>query len=105
MAENESESTVSNLDAILRTNCIPNDVQQHQIRGICSTFQEEIDVLDTRMCEVQTEMDTLAGKRHIAQEKLNMHKALVSPMRRMPLDLLREASAISQLSCCHISHD
>ncbi|KAF7376680.1 hypothetical protein MSAN_00085000 [Mycena sanguinolenta] len=74
----------------LGTNYCPKDNELLEIRALLVEPTRRLQRLDDEIAELQKAIDKLAEERHILQTYVDGHKALVSPVRRLPLDIIQE---------------
>ncbi|KAJ7253503.1 hypothetical protein C8J57DRAFT_1659580 [Mycena rebaudengoi] len=75
---------------MLNTNVIPNDAECQQIRDFLVDPRKEAAQLAEQIARMQKVLDDLARKRDDLTEFIDAHLALVSPVRRLPDDVVRE---------------
>ncbi|KAF7363767.1 hypothetical protein MSAN_01034500 [Mycena sanguinolenta] len=85
----------------LNTNYIPSDSEILQIRALLVDPVEEVARVDAQIAEIELALSQLKEKRALLQTHIDAHKALVSPMRLVPHDILQEIF----LSCLPQQHN
>ncbi|KAF5356989.1 hypothetical protein D9756_006653 [Leucocoprinus leucothites] len=90
----------SNLHTLLRTNYYPqNPSELTQIRTLLNTAKISLTSLDSDIAHVQQVLSTLFTKRATLQHTISSHQSLLSPIRRLPNELLSEIF-LSRVSVC-----
>ncbi|TFK37592.1 hypothetical protein BDQ12DRAFT_684941 [Crucibulum laeve] len=74
----------------LRTNYIPSENEVKAIKQLLAAPSERLAFLDGEISRVQTLLDKLSHERDTLTESISAHRALLSPARRLPEDVLRE---------------
>ncbi|TFK37605.1 hypothetical protein BDQ12DRAFT_736136 [Crucibulum laeve] len=74
----------------LHTNYVPSDAELEEIRLLLVAPEERVASMDRKMEEMRTAMKTLERQRWELSEVIEAHRALMSPIRRLPQDILRE---------------
>ncbi|KAJ7511569.1 hypothetical protein B0H11DRAFT_1679530, partial [Mycena galericulata] len=74
----------------LTSNDVPLDSDIPHIYNTISDLQGPVDVLDVQINDVQTTLARLILQRNEAAESLRQLRAIVSPVRRVPSDVLCE---------------
>ncbi|KAJ7150107.1 hypothetical protein C8R43DRAFT_1068046 [Mycena crocata] len=74
----------------LGTNYCPTDDEAADIRSLLIEPKRCLDTLDEKIADMQRAIDELAQERDSLAGYLDAHKALLSPIRRMPLDIVQE---------------
>ncbi|KAJ7062329.1 hypothetical protein C8F01DRAFT_1137178 [Mycena amicta] len=74
----------------LGTNYCPTDDEIHEINNLLLEPSHEIQHLDRKIAEIQKSLDDVVRQRTRLTEYVDAHKALLSPIRRVPLDILSE---------------
>ncbi|KAJ7437731.1 hypothetical protein FB451DRAFT_1108058 [Mycena latifolia] len=74
----------------LGTNYCPHDQEIAKIKTLLAKPTLRLEELDHRMADLQKMLDTLADERARLSTYVDAHKALISPARRLPLDILQE---------------
>ncbi|KAJ7640669.1 hypothetical protein DFH06DRAFT_1334393 [Mycena polygramma] len=74
---------------ILHTNAVPSDAECDSIRKLLEDPQNELALVAEEISRLQSLIDDAAHKRRRLQQFIDAHLALVSPMRRLPDDILR----------------
>ncbi|KAF7363761.1 hypothetical protein MSAN_01033900 [Mycena sanguinolenta] len=85
----------------LNTNYIPSDPEILQIRALLVDPMEEVARIDAQIAEMELTLTQLRERRALLQMPINAHKALISPMRLVPQDILQEIF----LSCLPQQHN
>lgn len=86
------------LNPLLSNNLVPDGELARKIAGVVADEQARLDALDSRILSLTTTLSELAGNRDRLAEHLRRHKAIISPVRRVPPELLCEifASAMEE---------
>ncbi|KAF7348339.1 hypothetical protein MSAN_01787900 [Mycena sanguinolenta] len=74
----------------LNTNYVPSDSEILEIRSLLVDPTEEIARIDAQIAEMELALVQLKEKRGLLQKPIDAHKALISPMRLIPQDILLE---------------
>ncbi|KAJ7147978.1 hypothetical protein C8R46DRAFT_1359489 [Mycena filopes] len=74
----------------LGTNYCPLDEELSQIRGLLVEPLSRLKELDGQIADLQRAMDELEAERDAVEAFIAPHKALGSPVRRLPLDIVQE---------------
>ncbi|KAK7007977.1 hypothetical protein R3P38DRAFT_3026851 [Favolaschia claudopus] len=77
----------------LRTNYVPSDPEIADIRRLVhseSVWAQDISRMDEEIQEMQLALDQLKAKQAALKETFDAHRALISPLRLTPDDILRE---------------
>ncbi|KAJ7441969.1 hypothetical protein B0H11DRAFT_2292257 [Mycena galericulata] len=92
MEASEGKSTMqpSPFDDILYTNAVPSDADCQRIHDLLVGPQKEAAALAQEVVRVQSLLDELITKRDQLNAFIDAHLALVSPVRRLPDDVVRE---------------
>ncbi|KAJ6502174.1 hypothetical protein C8R45DRAFT_1190541 [Mycena sanguinolenta] len=85
----------------LNTNYVPSYPEIVQIHAVLVDAVEEIKHMDAQIAEMELALAQLREKRASLQTPIDAHKALISPMRLVPQDILQEIF----LSCLPSKHD
>ena len=80
----------SNLLNTLGTHIIPSPSEVDQIQSVISGAESDLCQLETDMAGVQAEWSHLYHRSEEPRAKIIAHKALLSPVRRLPTELLSE---------------
>ncbi|KAF7350910.1 hypothetical protein MSAN_01653100 [Mycena sanguinolenta] len=93
-----SESRFTNR---LNTNYVPSDSEILEIRSLLVGPAEELARIDARIEELESALAQLREERASLKEPIDAHKALISPMRFIPNDVLLEIFS----SCLPLEHN
>ncbi|KAF7346527.1 hypothetical protein MSAN_01880800 [Mycena sanguinolenta] len=74
----------------LNTNYVPSHSEILEIRALLVDSLEEIARIDAQMEEMELALTQLKEKRALLQRPIDAHRALISPMRLIPHDVLLE---------------
>lgn len=85
----------------LNTNYVPSDSEMLEIRLLLMDPVEELARLDAQVGEMEITLSLLKEKRASLKVPIDAHRALISPMRHVPLDVLQEVF----LSCLPSEHN
>ncbi|KAJ7512688.1 hypothetical protein B0H11DRAFT_2267764 [Mycena galericulata] len=102
---------------VLYTNSVPSDAECESIRTLLVGPRQEIAHLTDKIVATQAMLDDLMRKHAALNEFVTAHLALLSPIRRLPLDIMQEifvaclpaaqnsmmAEADAPLLLCHVS--
>ncbi|RXW19685.1 hypothetical protein EST38_g6166 [Candolleomyces aberdarensis] len=72
----------------LKTNYIPSDAEIPEIRTFISTRQAVLDDIDQRIKDLELQPEELEGRRRAELELISDHLALLSPIKRVPDDII-----------------
>ena len=73
----------------VNTNYIPNVEERQEISEYVSTVNQELSQLNAKITEMRTALMQVARTRDRLQAAANQHHALISPLRRLPPELLQ----------------
>ncbi|KAJ7780737.1 hypothetical protein DFH07DRAFT_793215 [Mycena maculata] len=74
----------------LETNYVPSDSELEQLRTLLEDPTDELARFDAQIVEMEAALAALIGKRASLKTKIDAHRALMSPIRRAPLDILQD---------------
>ncbi|KAJ6573497.1 hypothetical protein DFH09DRAFT_1151983 [Mycena vulgaris] len=74
----------------LGTNYCPKDEEIAEIRALLVGPTIQLKGLDDEIAELQKALDKLAAERNRLSAYVDAHRALISPVRRLPLDIIQE---------------
>ncbi|KAJ6463497.1 hypothetical protein C8R45DRAFT_521673 [Mycena sanguinolenta] len=74
----------------LNTNYVPSDSEVLEIRALLLDPEDELARIDTRIGDMEIALAELKEQRASLKAPIDAHKALISPMRRIPHDVLLE---------------
>ncbi|KAJ7062363.1 hypothetical protein C8F01DRAFT_1368970 [Mycena amicta] len=77
----------------LGTNYCPTDDEVHEINALLIEPSAQLRQLDNKIDELRKAMEELVVERNRVAEYVDAHKTLISPMRRIPIDVLQERFA------------
>ncbi|KAJ7500352.1 hypothetical protein B0H11DRAFT_2276007 [Mycena galericulata] len=89
-SKGKSTMQPSPFDDILYTNAVPSDADCQRIHDLLVGPQKEAAALVQEVVRVQSLLDELISKRDQLYTFIDAHLALVSPVRRLPDDVVRE---------------
>ncbi|KAJ7635742.1 hypothetical protein DFH06DRAFT_1054928 [Mycena polygramma] len=92
--EPSPHSDSSNLDSLLASNDVPLDSDIFSIQSILSTAHTQIDALDSQIDELEVALDKLDRRRDRLEERARQHRAILSPLRRMPPEVVGDIFAM-----------
>ncbi|KAJ7133613.1 hypothetical protein C8R44DRAFT_772740 [Mycena epipterygia] len=72
------------------TNYVPSDAEIDEIRTLLAEPLDELARLDCKIREIQAVLHYLKIKHRLLKDGIDNHKALISPMRRLPQEILQE---------------
>lgn len=75
---------------LLRTNYVPSVSEMDEIKTHLLGATEELGLLDAEILQLQATIDALRTKRQKLYTYIIDHQALLTPMRRIPQDILQE---------------
>ncbi|KAJ6561759.1 hypothetical protein B0H19DRAFT_909252, partial [Mycena capillaripes] len=75
---------------ILHTNAVPSDTECQRIRQLLVGPQKEVAGLTEEIDRVQILLKELEGKRDRLNDFIKAHTALLSPARRLPVDVVSD---------------
>ncbi|KAJ7087457.1 hypothetical protein C8R44DRAFT_687293, partial [Mycena epipterygia] len=85
----------SRLDQLLESNDIPLDSEIPAIRKIISDNQARVDTLNARIDALRIAMEELIAERDPIHEYVRKLAAVISPVRRMPSDVMGQIFALT----------
>ncbi|KAJ7486230.1 hypothetical protein B0H11DRAFT_2017470 [Mycena galericulata] len=85
----------------LGTNYVPSEPEVEEIRGLLVNPNEELARIDAQIDEMDHVVRRLREERASLHTIIDAHKALVSPMRRTPQDILQEIF----IACISTAHN
>ncbi|KAJ6544214.1 hypothetical protein B0H19DRAFT_898859, partial [Mycena capillaripes] len=74
----------------LGTNYCPKDKEVLEIKALLVKPSHRLKRLDDEIADLQKAIDKLAEERNSLSAYVDAHKALISPARRLPLDIIQE---------------
>ncbi|KAF9002880.1 hypothetical protein BDQ17DRAFT_1356254 [Cyathus striatus] len=75
----------------LHTNYVPSIFEVHHIQQLLRTiYNEELSSIDAEIHQLQQQLNILFSKRDMLAKDIDAHKALTSPIRRLPPEVLQE---------------
>ncbi|KAJ7185314.1 hypothetical protein C8R46DRAFT_376397 [Mycena filopes] len=74
---------------ILRTNAVPSDSESERIRDLLQGPRKQLVEVTGELSRLQSLIDEATRTRDELQDFIDAHTALISPMRRLPEDILR----------------
>jgi hypothetical protein len=72
----------------LRTNYCPPDDEVENLKTLLIEFSLRMEFLDKEITKMQSVLDKLMTERDALQAFMQDHRALLSPIRRIPLEIL-----------------
>ncbi|KAJ7144219.1 hypothetical protein C8R44DRAFT_557222, partial [Mycena epipterygia] len=88
-----------NIATLLSTNSLPSDVEVQQIHAILNAGDMELAELNAQISQVTSQLAELKAKSKQRSELFRSLRAVLSPLRRFPAELLAEIFEC----CCHNS--
>lgn len=79
----------SPFDHVLFTNYAPTASESAQIRDFCSKNDTELEQLNAEIAKLQDALITVMNHRDAIQRVVDSHRALLSPVHRMPTEILQ----------------
>ncbi|KAJ7867717.1 hypothetical protein B0H14DRAFT_2439675 [Mycena olivaceomarginata] len=79
----------SPFDDVLYTNTVPSDTECNSIRSLLAGPLKDLADVEEKMRHLQSLMDEAAQKREKLRQFIDAHLALLSPVRRLPDDIVR----------------
>ncbi|KAF7337021.1 hypothetical protein MVEN_02138700 [Mycena venus] len=102
MSQNQNPySFESSVEHLLHTNIAPTMQQCAWIPDILAQPRRDLTALDEEIQRIKRSLDKLVGKREILAADIDAHLALLSPVRHVPDDVLREIF----ISCLPPTHN
>ncbi|KAJ7677611.1 hypothetical protein B0H17DRAFT_944665, partial [Mycena rosella] len=74
----------------LATNYWPEDVEILDIKALLVEPAQRLKCLDDEITDLQAALDSLREERGRIEAYVDAHKALISPARRLPFDIIQE---------------
>ncbi|KAJ7677089.1 hypothetical protein DFH06DRAFT_1034442, partial [Mycena polygramma] len=93
---------VPDLTRLLTSNDVPLDSEISPILSIVSDGQEQLQVVDSQITDLEATLAQLVQKRTQIAERVRQHRAIVSPVRRTPPELLGDIFALMLSSRKHL---
>ncbi|ESK87647.1 hypothetical protein Moror_1922 [Moniliophthora roreri MCA 2997] len=75
---------------LLSTNYTPDSQESTQIAAFLRKPQEDLDSLNDEIKQLQASLNNLIAQRDAVRFYIDRHRALLSPFRRLPADILRQ---------------
>ncbi|KAF7299485.1 hypothetical protein MIND_00898600 [Mycena indigotica] len=72
------------------SNYCPQPDESREIKALVMDLSAHAEQLDAEIAQLQKQMDKFVDERRSIQSQIEGHQALLSPMRRIPVDLLQE---------------
>ncbi|KAJ7681880.1 hypothetical protein DFH06DRAFT_955788, partial [Mycena polygramma] len=79
----------SPFEDILHTNIVPSDSECRGIRDLLASSQKQVNELTEELARLDAMRNEISRKRRELQQFMDVHLPLLSPMRRLPEDLVR----------------
>ncbi|KAJ7194548.1 hypothetical protein GGX14DRAFT_377982, partial [Mycena pura] len=76
------------VNRLLHTNDVPLDSEAVVIRSIVSDSEDRMRALDAHILHLQATLAQLSQRRDEIVEHLRVHRAILSPVRRVPMELV-----------------
>ncbi|KAJ7120583.1 hypothetical protein C8R43DRAFT_1034213 [Mycena crocata] len=90
-----AEAPLPVVTRLLYSNDAPIESDIALIRRVVSTEEHKVEVLDAEIEEVQVALELLMQRRKDAADSVRQHRAILSPIRRIPAELICEILALS----------
>ncbi|KAK7048691.1 hypothetical protein R3P38DRAFT_3619631 [Favolaschia claudopus] len=87
--------------ARLNTNYVPSDAEVLEIRSLLAGPEDDLASLDAEIEAIDITLTQLKEKREALKKPIDAHRALISPMRLLPIDILTEIF----LTCLPSKHE
>ncbi|KAK7022111.1 hypothetical protein R3P38DRAFT_1108722 [Favolaschia claudopus] len=87
--------------ARLNTNYVPSDAEVLEIRSLLAGPEDDLASLDAEIEAMENALMQLKEKREALKKPIDAHRALISPMRLLPIDILTEIF----LTCLPSKHE
>ncbi|KAJ4475794.1 hypothetical protein J3R30DRAFT_3437216 [Lentinula aciculospora] len=78
------------LSKLLVSNNVPTEEDVGYITDLCSESAQELDRLNHQILQLQSSLQSITGKRDELQKKLDVYRAVLSPLRRCPTEILQQ---------------
>ncbi|KAJ3850959.1 hypothetical protein EV368DRAFT_66155 [Lentinula lateritia] len=75
---------------ILNTNYLPSHAQRREIESFLFGPQQELSRLETEILRVRVILDDLQSQRAEVRQYVKIHRGLLAPIRRLPVEVLTE---------------
>ncbi|KAJ6583996.1 hypothetical protein DFH09DRAFT_1144002 [Mycena vulgaris] len=85
----------SSFSSKLDTNYVPSDAEVEEIRTALTEPLQQLSLLDERIAQLQAAVDKLVTERAALKDEIDRHGALISPVRRIPQDILESIFSAS----------
>ncbi|KAJ7677038.1 hypothetical protein DFH06DRAFT_617394 [Mycena polygramma] len=96
-----SDFTIPDLTHLLTGNNVPLDSEIPTIFAIVSDGQEQLQAVDSQIADLEATLAQLLQKRLQIAEHVRQHRAILSPVRRTPPELLGDIFALTLSSHKH----
>ncbi|KAJ7631612.1 hypothetical protein DFH06DRAFT_1101562 [Mycena polygramma] len=73
---------------LLETNDPPLEVEMHAVRETITKEEARLRILDENIAHMQSVLAALSQKRDESKVKIRLHRAIISPLRRLPPEIL-----------------
>ncbi|KAJ7696389.1 hypothetical protein B0H14DRAFT_804714 [Mycena olivaceomarginata] len=80
---------------LFTSNDVPLESETSSIRDIISDGQDQIDTLNVRIAKMEAAITRLTQRRDAIGEHVRQHRVILSPVRRVPPELICEILALS----------
>ncbi|KAE9395843.1 hypothetical protein BT96DRAFT_776240, partial [Gymnopus androsaceus JB14] len=77
------------LSSLLNSNYAPAKEEVDQILDICSESADDLERLNAQIMRLQASLQSITAKRDGIQAKLDVYRVALSPLRRMPTEVLQ----------------
>lgn len=84
-----------NIEALLKSNSSPSPPDELQIKRLCADIANEIKNLNTEIADTEAKLTALRQQLANKKREASDYKAILSPVRRLPSDLLSEILMLS----------
>ncbi|KAJ7062758.1 hypothetical protein C8F01DRAFT_1135143 [Mycena amicta] len=79
----------SSVETLLYTNAIPSDAESAHIRDFLAVATPQLQALEAEVSRLRELLTAATKQRDLQKELIEAHRALLSPVRRLPEDILR----------------
>ncbi|KAJ7623706.1 hypothetical protein FB45DRAFT_113374 [Roridomyces roridus] len=100
----EGPSTIARYLRLMRTNEPPAGPELAYIRGVASKTDARLASMDTQISNLRAQLIQLEDERSVLAEAHQQHKAILSPLRRMPPEIMANIFLYTLPSLSEIAH-
>ncbi|KAJ7115384.1 hypothetical protein C8R44DRAFT_629399, partial [Mycena epipterygia] len=83
-------SSVADIECRLGTNYVPSAIERKKIKDFCAEGSRRIARVSAEIAIDHQRLISSNGRRMVLEEMVNPYRALISPMRALPPEILQE---------------